>query len=153
MFTQREEGEIPKEVKDLERGPWDLGLCSPTPSGLVNLCEETSEVIQALPSHKLPNQCQLSEPLCSAVSSQGKAFNHFLRGFSGQPYSGQASLLLQIFSISWEGVRKAHTCGLSSKGNQRVSLKAPRAGRVLFPQLVLNHLLAQGRTFQGQKTD
>lgn len=45
MFTQREEGEIPKEVKDLERGPWDLGLCSPTPSGLVNLCEETLEVM------------------------------------------------------------------------------------------------------------
>lgn len=67
MFTQREEGEVPKEVKDLERGPWDLGLCSPTPSGLVNLCEETSEVIPALPSHKLPNQCQLSEPLCSAL--------------------------------------------------------------------------------------
>lgn len=29
--------EIPKEVKDLKRGPWDLGPRSAAPSGLVNL--------------------------------------------------------------------------------------------------------------------
>lgn len=55
------------EVKDLERGPWYLGLCFPTLSGLVS-CKATPEVVLALPPDRLPNQCQLGCE-CSVSSS------------------------------------------------------------------------------------
>lgn len=100
MFIQRKEGES-YGGEGFGKRAWDLGLRSPTPSGLVNRCEQTPEVMLAPPSHKLPNQfiCECSLRRALLFNSELARKAHFLRGFSGHLCSDQASLVLQnVFS-------------------------------------------------------